>query len=139
MALISPRRCLRGTSWPSPTDPTHVVSALTAQAGGPCHDELASRRLRRHRSTMCRLSHAASSGSEISPAATASMMLTTAASSAPRERRFKQGLVPEAARTAVHPNLARVHRPDHEGLEPARLRHFGKLRMALRYCLAPSS
>jgi hypothetical protein len=36
-------------------------------------------------------------------------------------------------------NLAGVNRTDHGGLEPPRLLHLESSRMALRYCLAPSS
>jgi hypothetical protein len=55
------------------------------------------------------------------------------------QSRIEEALVSQAKRSAMLVDLAGVNRTDHDGVEPPRLRHLASSRMALRYCLAPSS
>jgi hypothetical protein len=47
--------------------------------------------------------------------------------------------IPQPKRSAVLLDLTGVDRANHGGVEPPRLLHLASSRMALRYCLAPSS
>jgi hypothetical protein len=55
------------------------------------------------------------------------------------QRGVKETLVSQSERAAMLLNLAGMNRTDHGGVEPPWFLHLASSRMALRYCLAPSS
>jgi hypothetical protein len=55
------------------------------------------------------------------------------------QRGIEETLISKPKRSAMLLDLAGVNCTDHGGIEPPRLLHLASSRMALRYCLAPSS
>ena len=53
--------------------------------------------------------------------------------------RVEKTLISQSKGSAMLSNLAPMDSSDHVGIEPPRLLHLASSRMALRYCLAPSS